>query len=88
MDCPQVLATVLKAVARGGIAPVEGARIARRAGAWLQAVSRLARFSYTRADFDHVDTVTRCHCEERFARRSNPDRTSAQRPEIASIRSQ
>jgi len=27
----------------------------------------------------------RCHCEERLARRSNLDRTSAQRPEIASL---
>jgi hypothetical protein len=28
------------------------------------------------------------HCEERLARRSNPDLRSAQRPEIASLRSQ
>ena len=30
----------------------------------------------------------RCHCEERVARRSNPDRTRARWPEIASFRSQ
>jgi hypothetical protein len=42
-DFREVLATVLEAVARGAIAPVEGARIARRARARLHAASRLAR---------------------------------------------
>jgi hypothetical protein len=41
-DCRQVLATVLAAVARGEIAPAEGARIARRVGARLSAARRLA----------------------------------------------
>jgi Family of unknown function (DUF5681) len=44
-DCRQTLATVLEAVARGGIAPVEGARIAKRVGAWLRTVFRLARLA-------------------------------------------
>jgi len=40
-DCRQVLAAVLMAVARGEIAPAEGAHIARRVDAWLRAVRRL-----------------------------------------------
>ena len=43
-----MLATVLAAVGRGGIAPVEVARSAKRVGARLRAVSRLARFSYSK----------------------------------------
>src|SRR5208282_2180636 len=39
----QVLPTVLAAIARGEIAPAEGARIARRVRARLRAVRRLAR---------------------------------------------
>jgi hypothetical protein len=35
-DCRQVLATVLEAVMRGGMAPIDGARIAKRAGAQLR----------------------------------------------------
>ncbi len=45
-DCRQMLATVLEAVARGGIAPVDGAHIAKRVRARLRAVTRLARFSF------------------------------------------
>jgi hypothetical protein len=41
-DLRQVLAAVLAAVARGAIAPAEGARIARRMRARLRAVRRLA----------------------------------------------
>jgi Family of unknown function (DUF5681) len=41
-DSRQVLATVLAAVARGEIAPAEGARIARRVSARLRAVQRRA----------------------------------------------
>ena len=44
-DCRQMLVTVLAALARGGIAPGEGARIAKRVRARLRAVTRLARFS-------------------------------------------
>src|SRR6266436_4706406 len=42
-DFRQVLPTVLAAVARGAIAPAEGARIARRGRARLRAARRLAR---------------------------------------------
>jgi hypothetical protein len=42
-DIRQVLAAVLAAVARGEIAPAEGARIARRTHARLRAVRRLVR---------------------------------------------
>jgi len=45
-DCQQMLATVLEAVARGRIAPVEGACIAKRIGAWLRTVSRLTRLAH------------------------------------------
>jgi hypothetical protein len=41
-DIRQVLAAVLAAIARGEIAPAEGARIARRMRARLRAVRRLA----------------------------------------------
>jgi hypothetical protein len=44
-DCQRMLATILEAVARGRIAPVEGARIAKRIGAWLRTVSRLTRLA-------------------------------------------
>jgi hypothetical protein len=47
-DCRQMLATVLAALARGGIAPAEGARITKRVRAGLRAVGRLARFSDSR----------------------------------------
>jgi hypothetical protein len=43
-DCRPVLATVLAAIARGEIAPAEGARIARRVRARLRAARYLARF--------------------------------------------
>ncbi len=42
-DLRQVLSTLLAAIARGEIAPAEGARVARRAKARLRAVRRLAR---------------------------------------------
>jgi hypothetical protein len=42
-DLPQVLATVLAAVARGDIAPAEAAHIAERADARLRAARRQAR---------------------------------------------
>ena len=42
-DCRAVLSTVLTAIARGEIAPAEGARIARRVRARLRALRRLAR---------------------------------------------
>jgi hypothetical protein len=42
-DFRRLLSTALGAVARGGIAPVEAARIVRRARARLRAVWRLAR---------------------------------------------
>jgi hypothetical protein len=42
-DLPQVLATVLAAVARGDIAPAEAAHIAERAAARLRAARRQAR---------------------------------------------
>ena len=42
-DVRQMLAAVLAAVARGEIAPAEGARIARRVLTRLRAVRRLAR---------------------------------------------
>lgn len=42
-DLRQVAAAVLAAVARGGIAPGEGARLVRRARTRLRAVRRLAR---------------------------------------------
>jgi len=41
-DCGPVLSTVLTAIARGEIAPAEGARIARRVRARLRALRRLA----------------------------------------------
>jgi len=41
-DCRPVLSTVLTAIARGEIAPAEGARIARRVRARLRALRRLA----------------------------------------------
>ena len=41
--CPEALAAVLAAVARGEVAPAEGARIARRVCARLRAVRRLER---------------------------------------------
>ena len=41
-DCRPVLSTVLTAIARGEIAPPEGARIARRVRARLRALRRLA----------------------------------------------
>jgi len=43
-DCRPVLTTVLAAIARGEIAPAEGARIARRVRARLRAARYLARF--------------------------------------------
>jgi len=42
-DCGQVMATVLAAIARGEIAPAEGARIARRVRARLRWARKLAR---------------------------------------------
>ena len=42
-DCRPVLSTVLTAIARGEIAPAEGARIARRVRTRLRALRRLAR---------------------------------------------
>jgi hypothetical protein len=42
-DCRRVLATVLAAIARGEIAPAEGARITERVRARLRAVRRFAR---------------------------------------------
>ena len=42
-DCRPVLTTVLGAIARGEIAPAEGARIARRVRARLHAARYLAR---------------------------------------------
>ena len=42
-DCRQVLTTVLAAIARGEIAPAEGARIAERVQGRLRAVRRLGR---------------------------------------------
>ena len=41
-DCRLVLGTVLAAIARGELAPAEGARIARSVRARLRAVRRLA----------------------------------------------
>jgi hypothetical protein len=43
-DFRQVLPKVLTAIARGAIAPAEGARIARRVRARLRAIRHLARF--------------------------------------------
>jgi hypothetical protein len=43
-DLPRVLSAVLAAIARGDIAPAEGAHIARRVRARLRAIRRLARF--------------------------------------------
>jgi len=45
-DCRAVLSTVLTAIARGEIAPAEGARIARRVRARLRALRRLARLPH------------------------------------------
>jgi hypothetical protein len=45
-DFQRVLSTVLAAVARGAIAPAEGARIARRVRARLRALRRLARVEH------------------------------------------
>ena len=45
-DCRAVLSTVLTAIARGEIAPAEGARIARRMRARLRALRRLARLPH------------------------------------------
>lgn len=45
-DCRPVLSTVLTAIARGKIAPAEGARIARRVRARLRALRRLARLPH------------------------------------------
>jgi hypothetical protein len=42
-DLPKVLLTILAAVARGELAPAEGARIARRVRTRLRALRRLAR---------------------------------------------
>jgi hypothetical protein len=42
-EVPQVLSAVLAAIARGEVAPAEGARIARRVSARLRAVRRLER---------------------------------------------
>jgi hypothetical protein len=42
-DSRQVLSTVLTAIARGEIAPAEGARITRQVGARLRAIRRAAR---------------------------------------------
>lgn len=47
-DCRPVLSTVLTAIARGEIAPAEGARIARRVRARLCALRRLARLPHER----------------------------------------
>jgi hypothetical protein len=47
-DCRQVLATVLAAIARGDIAPAEGARIAKRVRARMGVVRRLARLALIR----------------------------------------
>jgi hypothetical protein len=44
-DCRQFLTTVLAAIAGGEITPAGGARIARRVGARLRAIRRLARWS-------------------------------------------
>ena len=44
-DCRQVLATVLAAIARGEIAPAEGARIAERVWARLRGARRHARLA-------------------------------------------
>jgi hypothetical protein len=41
-DCRLVLGTVLEAIARGELAPADGARIARSVRARLRAVRRLA----------------------------------------------
>jgi hypothetical protein len=43
-DVRQVLSTVLAAIARGEIAPAQGARLARRMRARLRATRRQARF--------------------------------------------
>jgi Family of unknown function (DUF5681) len=48
-DFRQLLSTALAAVARGEIAPAEGASIARRVRARLRAVRRLARLAPVRA---------------------------------------
>jgi Family of unknown function (DUF5681) len=45
-DCRQVLSVVLAAIARGKIAPAEGAGIARRVGARLSAMRRLRRLEH------------------------------------------
>ena len=45
-DCRAVLSTVLTAIARGEIAPAEGARIARRVRTRLRALRRLARLPH------------------------------------------
>jgi hypothetical protein len=43
-----MLATVLEALARAQITPGDGARMARRLGAGLRAVSRRAQFTYSK----------------------------------------
>jgi hypothetical protein len=42
-DCRWVMPTVLAAIARGEITPIEGADIARRVRAWSRWVRKLAR---------------------------------------------
>jgi hypothetical protein len=57
-DCRPMLSTVLTAIARGEIAPAEGARIARRVRARLRALRRLARLPHeTRPVTEGVDRL-------------------------------
>jgi hypothetical protein len=56
-DCRRVLATVLEAVMRGGMAPVDGARIAKPAGAQLRpSHAHTIGASATRPAADRVPT--------------------------------
>jgi hypothetical protein len=56
-DCRRVLATVLEAVMRGGMAPIDGARIAKRAGAQLRpSHAHTIGASATRPAADRVPT--------------------------------
>jgi hypothetical protein len=63
-DCRRVLATVLAAIARGGIAPAEGARLVRRVCAELCAVSRRARFPYS---YSKSAACRRSHSDQMIA---------------------
>jgi hypothetical protein len=73
-DVPQVLLSVLAAVAHGEIAPVEGARIARRVRVRLRALRRFARLAA--GDRTHAGASRTCRAMRRFSRREIGRRVS------------